>query len=297
MKAYILILALFFAFAFSAPQAMAQLEELATESAQTATVSATQDVTTEEHRQDLTKPEEPGKKGEILLQFANRPADTLTPVNFIPYFVQYSIKIGVPANTVVLILLLPFLATSIAAMRILIGLPIMEMLVSIILTVTLVATGLTIGIVLLAVIILSTLFSRLILKNARMMQLPKRSTSIFIVSIVVFIALTALAAYGVLAVQQISIFPILVFILLSDRIFALHAERNTIETIQVTAFTILFAVFGYLFLSSVRIQNFVLLYPEIVFILLPINFLLGRFFGLRATEYFRFSSLLKNADK
>src|SRR5258707_3966242 len=46
--------------------------------------------------------------------FAQRPANHLTYLNFCAYFVQYAVKIGVPANTIGLILLLPLLATIVA---------------------------------------------------------------------------------------------------------------------------------------------------------------------------------------
>ncbi|HRN96457.1 MAG TPA: hypothetical protein PLD54_03360 [Candidatus Levybacteria bacterium] len=45
--------------------------------------------------------------------FAGRPIENPNVVNFIGFAVQHSIRIGVPVNTVILILLLPLLATAV----------------------------------------------------------------------------------------------------------------------------------------------------------------------------------------
>ena len=248
-------------------------------------------------KEDITQPEEPEEKDKIIVLFNSRPANNLTPTNFIAYFIQRSVAAGVPANTIVLILLLPFLATFFAFARIVVGLTTMEMIVTIILSIAFIATGITIGAILLFTIIIASFFSRILLKRIKIMQLPKMAMSILIVSIFVFIALSLTAFLDVVKVTQISIFPILVFILISDKIVTLQLQRNYFETVKVTFITVTIAFIGYLFLSSASIQNFILIYPEVILVLIPLNLILGRYFGLRLTEYIRFSSLFKNGNK
>ena len=248
-------------------------------------------------KEDITQPEQPEDKGEIIDLFKARPADELTPTNVMAYFVQRSVAAGVPANTIVLILLLPFLATFFAFARIVVGLTTMEMLVTVILSIAFIATGVTIGVILLLTIIIASFFSRILLKRIKIMQLPKAAMSLLIVAAFVLIALTLSAMLNIVSVTQISIFPILVFILLSDKIVTLQLQRNYFETVQITLVTVAIAFIGYLFLSSPVIQKFILIYPEVILILIPLNLVLGRYFGLRLTEYIRFSSLFKNGNK
>jgi hypothetical protein len=248
-------------------------------------------------KEDITKPEEPEEKGEIFTLFNARPADELKVTNFMAFFVQRSVATGVPANTIVLILLLPFLATFFAFARVVLGFTIMEMLVTIILSIAFIATGITIGTILLLTILIASFFSRILLKRLKIMQLPKMAMSILIVSAFVFIALSLTAYLDVIKVTQISIFPILVYILISDKIVALQLQSNYFETIRITLITVTIAFLGYLFLSWKYVQDLILIYPELILILIPLNIALGRYFGLRLTEYIRFSSLLKNGNK
>lgn len=248
-------------------------------------------------KKDVTQPEQVDEKSEVFALFAQRPAQSPTITNFIAYAIQFSVIQGVPANTIFLILLLPLLATLIAFVRHVLGLPSIGLLVPIALSITLVATGITAGVVLLFAIILASTLARIILKKIRIMQLPKMALSMFLVSIFIIATLTATASAGILTVRQISIFPVLLLVLLSERIVALQIERSKEETIMITTITIFLGILGFFLLSSEFLREVVLLYPETILILIPINIAIGRYFGLRFTEFYRFSSIQRHASK
>lgn len=129
------------------------------------------------------------------------------------------------------------------------------------------------------------------------MQLPKMAISMLIVSGCVFVVLILSSSFSILSVTQLSFLPVLLLILLSDKIVALQLSRGTKPAVIITLFTLVLGSIGYFILSSGFIRSYVLLYPEIVLILVPINILLGRYFGLRLTEYYRFSQLRRYANK
>lgn len=270
---------------------------VASEEARTASLSAEQEEQIQQIREeDVTKPEEPEVKDRILLLFERRPITELSLLNFFGYAVQYAVGAGVPANTVVLILLLPILATMIAFVRHVVGLPSLGLTVPIALSITLVSTGVTAGVILTVAIILSSTLARMILKHVKIMQLPKMALSMFVVALFVFITLTFSAKAGILVVRQLSIFPVLLLILLSERVVQLQLERSLRETVLITFVTFLLGVLGYLILSTREIRDVFLLYPELVLLLIPANILIGRYFGLRLTEYYRFAPI-RNASK
>lgn len=273
------------------------LDQPVAETASDAAKEASASAKKKDTNQNVTQPEEEEAKREYLELFKNRPVDHLTPLNFAAYAVQYAVRQGVPANTIMLILLLPFLATIVAAFRHIIGVPSLGLLVPIAFSITLLATGISAGAILLATILLASGAARIILKRIRIMQLPKMALSMLVVAMFIFVALTGSAAAGILAVRQLSIFPILLFILLSDRIVALLLERTMIETVQITLITLILGLLGFFMLSFEPIQRFILLYPETIFLLIPINIIIGRYFGLRVTEYFRFASVNKYGSK
>lgn len=245
---------------------------------------------------DVTKPEGEKEKEEVFTLFKKRLEIRPTFFNFIAYSVQFAVRTGVPANTVLLILLMPLLATVIVFFRHVVGLPSLDMLVPIALSITLLATGIGAGIVLLATIVIASTLARLILKKIRIMQLPKLALSVLIVAISVFAFLTLSTAAGLLNVSGISIFPILLLIILSERIISLQLERTIRETFSITAVTLSLGIIGYFLLSSDILRKIVLLYPEVILLLIPVNFIIGRYFGLRVTEYFRFAKTLKHGS-
>lgn len=280
------------------PTATEELEDsLATESAQSSPSAEEVAAIKKIKEEDVTIPEELEQRDEVFELFAKRPADTLNPLNFAAYSIQSSVKAGVPSRTIILILLLPMLATIIAFIRHVVGLPSIGLLVPIALSITLLSTGITAGLLLLGSIILGSTFARLILKRVRIMQLPKMAMSMFIVSIMIFVVLTLGAMGGIIVVKQISIFPVLLLILLSEQIISVQLERSFQEMLVITLVTFALGIIGFVMLSAQTIRNTFLLYPELIFLLIPINILIGRYFGLRILEYFRFTSISRHAGK
>jgi len=293
---FFFLLTLLLLLAFSKPHvAAAQFADLyATPAPPSPTASAS---AKEKTVKQVTVPEAEQEKKVVLDLLNQRATGGANFKNFLPYAVVYAVKAGVPANTITLILLLPFLATIVVSFRYLIGFSGIGLLVPVALSITLLATGITPGFILLAAILLSSLFSRFILKRIRIMQMPKMALSMFVVSVFVVCILTASAVFGIFDVTSLSIFPILLLLILSDRINALFMERDLQETLLTIAVTLLLGVLGFVILSLDEVRAFVLLYPEIIFLLIPINILIGRYFGLRVTEYIKFQPVIKHGSK
>lgn len=293
---FFLILTLIAFLIFSKPHdAFAQLGDLYTTppaATPTASASAKQDP-----KKSVTEPEEEQQKKEVFKLLNQRTSGEINYTNLLPHAVLYAVKAGVPANTITLILLLPLLATIIVSFRYIIGLSGIGLLVPIALSLTLLGTGVTPGFILLTAILLSSFFSKFVLKRIRIMQMPKMALSMFMVAIFLVVTITASAVFGVFDASRISIFPILLLLILSDRIVALFMEREMHETILTTAVTLLLGVLGFLLLSLDYLRSLVLLYPELIFLLIPINILIGRYFGLRVTEYIKFQPVIKHGSK
>jgi hypothetical protein len=272
------------------------LEPTATDSATASQSAKEAEAIAKIKQEDVTRPEGP-EDDQALLLFKQRPADQLSLTNVMAFLVQASVKSGVPSRTIILILLLPMLATIIAFIRHVIGLPSIGMLVPVALSITLLSTGITAGLILLATIIFGSTVARILLKKLRIMQLPKMAFSMFIVSFFLFLVLTVSAMGGILVVKQLSIFPVLLLILLSEQIISVQQERSAQEMIIISMVTFAIGILGFLLLSSIYLRNTILLYPEFTLLLIPLNIIIGRYFGLRLMEYFRFSSIMRHASK
>lgn len=270
-------------------------DEEATDSAEATTAAELEQLQALEElrEQDVTQPEEEARRREFEELFESRPIERVSFTNFIAYGVQFAYNTGIPANTIMLVLLLPLLASMYAFLRHVVGLPSIGMFLPIAFSITLVATGITAGLILLGVIIFSSTFARILFKKLRIMYLPKAALHMLLVSFFIIATLTVSAVGGILSVRQLSIFPVLLLILLSEQIISIQLERSMRETLYITFVTFFLGVLGFVILSSSVIRTTVLLYPETVLLLIPFNIAVGRYFGLRLFEYFRFSPVRK----
>ena len=122
------------------------------------------------------------------------------------------------------------------------------------------------------------------------MHYPKRSISMLLLSIMVFVALTASIQLGLGNVQELSIFPVLIMTLLGDSIVSVQLHKKMGEAFTIIFVTIALGLFGFALATFQGMRNTLILYPEVILLLIPINILMGRYFGLRLSELFRFRS-------
>ncbi|HCC05353.1 TPA: hypothetical protein DEP58_03545 [Patescibacteria group bacterium] len=248
-------------------------------------------------KQDLTKPEEEPKKTEIQTLLEKRPVKDPGVFNFLAYWVQKAISLGIPANTIVLIFLIPVIATLIAFVRVVIGLPSLEMLVPIVLAFAFVAVGITAGLIILSAVVLASFVSRTLLRSVPIMYFPKRSLSHLFLAVFVFAALTLAIILELETIRDLSIFPVLILTLLGDSIVSVQLRKTVRETILITSVTIGLALIGYLLATSSSVRETIILWPEIILLTVPVNFMLGRYFGLRLAEVLRFRTLESYASE
>lgn len=228
----------------------------------------------------------------IFAEFEKRPIAEPTIFNFFAYWVQQAIIIGIPANTIFLILLAPIIALCISFTRVVIGLPTLDMLVPIALAFAFVSIGVGVGLFILLAIVVASYIAKVLVNRVRMMFYPKRSLSMLILSLFVFAALTAALQLDYDQVLDLSIFPILILMLLGDSIVSVQLHKSTSETVAITTTTIALGLFGYLLAITPVVQNTLILYPELVLAVIPLNIAIGRYFGLRITELLRFKDFV-----
>jgi hypothetical protein len=151
--------------------------------------------------------------------------------------------------------------------------------------------GITAGLIILTAVVAASFVSRALLRKIPIMHFPKRSLSLLLLAFFVFAALTLTIILEIEAIKDLSIFPILILTLLGDSIVSVQLHKTMRETTIITAVTLGIALLGYIMATSVPARNLVILWPELVLLTVPVNLLLGRYFGLRLSEVFRFKSL------
>lgn len=270
-------------------------EASATASAQTATPSA--DVVeriAEKKEKDITETT-PQVKSRLVRFLEETPAQPLSVTNFIQHAIRQAVAQGVPANILVLILLFPVVASLIAASRHILGLQGFGVYTPAVLAVALLSTGIITGLLLFLTILLAASVGRRIFRSFKLQYLPRTALMLWMVSLAVFgiLLLSPYLAQFDINLVAVSIFPILVLILLSENFIEAQLSGSQSRAIELTIETIFLAVMSALLMQTEAVQRFVIIYPELTIIaVFALDMVVGRFTGLRLSEYFRFRPIM-----
>jgi len=217
------------------------------------------------------------------------------PKNPIKYALRAAVNAGVPVNTIVLLLLLPSVATVIAAARHLIGLRGFGIFLPAALSVTFVAIGPIIGIVMFLVIILTSSLFRFFTKKlkAKFQYLPRMAFLLWFVVLGVLGILFLAPVIHQPDLANISIFPVLILVLLAEDFTRVQLGKSGKLAVNLTIETLILALVSYIFLTLKPLQTYALLNPELFLIIIAfLDIVMGKYVGLRLMEYIRFRRLI-----
>jgi hypothetical protein len=208
------------------------------------------------------------------------------------FLVQQIVNFGVPESTVALILMLPVVATFITFCRQIIGIRGFGIYITLIVAFALVATGLKYGLIIFFVVVSVGTLLRFLIRKIRILYLPRMAIILTGVTLAVFLMFLLGSYLNTEGLQMISIFPILITTLIVERFVAAQIERGAKAAILLTIETLILAVVSYFIINWAGLQQLILSFPLVaILILFLINFALGKWTGLRITEYFRFQEL------
>lgn len=233
---------------------------------------------------------ERGKLSQYVITHVQGP---LGPTTFLRWSIKNAVIEGVPANTIVLVLMFPMVTALIAASRHLVGLRGFGIFTPAIVSVGFLATGLTTGFLLFFSIIFVATLGRVVIRKLRLPYMPRTSLLLWLVSMTV-LALLLVSPYSSLeALAELSIFPILLMVLLAETFIEVQTKRSRAEAMEMTLETLLLAVVSYWVMNLESVQRFVILNPELLVTGVALfNIFLGRFGGLRLLERWRFRQII-----
>jgi len=211
--------------------------------------------------------------------------------------IEYMIAQGVPQETIVLLLMLPIVATVIAFARQVIGIKGFGIYIPLIVSLAFLATGLKYGLALFITVLLVGTLTRLLVKRFRLLYLPRMAVVLTAVALGILLLLLAGAYTDRQGLIATSIFAILIMGTLVEKFITVQIEQGARGAIILTSETLFLSIVCYWIASWPWLQNQVLVYP-LWFVLgvIIINIFLGRWTGLRLSEYWRFREVIKQVE-
>lgn len=204
---------------------------------------------------------------------------------------------GVSKEAIILLLMLPIIATIIAFARQVIGIKGFGIYTPLIISFAFLATGLKYGLAFFIVIILVGTLMRLVVKRFRLLYLPRMAIILTAVALSILIIFLEGAYSGRAGLTAASIFAIVIMITLVEKFIASQIERGHREAIILTIETLILSTICYWVAIWPWLRDFVLIYPFLIILgTIIINILLGKWTGLRISEYARFRKLIKSIE-
>lgn len=218
--------------------------------------------------------------------------------NSLRVLIAWATDRGVGSNTIVLLLLLPLVATLVSVLHYLGGFSGYGIFMPTMIAVVFLATGILGGLMLFAMILVVSLLSSVLLRKLKMHFWPARAISLLFISLSTFILMILSSFVKLIDIRQISIFPILFMILLTEEFTRTQLNKSNHEARKLTIGTIVLAITGTFIMNFGWFQDIVLKYPELVVVLvLVINLLVGRYKGMRVSEIKRFKDGIREDKK
>jgi len=214
-------------------------------------------------------------------------------MNDISPIVNYFVNQGVPLITVTLLLMFPIIATMIAFLRQVIGIKAFGIYTPSIIIFAFFATGIKYGIVLFVSVILVGMAVRFLLKKFRLLYLPRIAITLSTVALAMLMMLAFGGSLQRTGLAAVSIFPLLIMITLVEKFIATQIEKGNRTAFYLALETLAISVVGYYLLKWGVLVKFVVAYPWAILFTIPINIMLGKWSGLRISEYFRFREVFK----
>ncbi len=216
-------------------------------------------------------------------------------------------EIDLLRNSLYLIIALPIVTTFTGFFRHIIGLKSLSVYAPIVLTFAFYQLGyinfdegnnylrgLQFGLILYFVVFFFSSGTYMLLKKVSMHYIPKTTVVMTSVSV----AITIFIVIGTIVFDRkgliyLDIFPLLMIVTLSDTFVSTLARKSYEDTMIIGLQTLLTGVVAYTIISITAIREITMEYTLIVLlVILLANLYIGKFVGLRLTEYYRFRYLL-----
>lgn len=216
---------------------------------------------------------------------------------------------GIEKSVIIILLMLPVVATLIGIARHVLGLRSLGIYLSLVITFIFFiigsikdsyysdpAVGLLYGIPLVLLIFASTLLCYWIFKKLSIHYYPKLSLVIFGVTGTLLLSIVILGLLNFQRVILIDAFTLVLIVAISEKYFNTLARKDFKTTLFISLESIVLSALCYLLISWQLFQDTIVAYPYILLVLVPINIIIGKFTGLRFSEYLRFWGIITDSN-
>lgn len=223
----------------------------------------------------------------------NASSFSIRPWNILSVLVNYLLSHGISGQTVILLLMLPVIATIFAFLKQVVGITTFGLYTPTIVALSFMVLGWWIGLVSLLYIIAMGYMTRSVMRRWSLLYIPKVAIILTVVSATLLLLVTLGAASG-LSFTRETIFILLILSTLAENFLQLKTEEGWWSALFGITETIVGAFICVAIVQWQFFQLMILAYPELLLLTIAANIILGRWTGLRLVEFFRFREVFRH---
>ena len=206
------------------------------------------------------------------------------------YFSLYSLPIQTQAVYGVL-LMIPIGALLMVVMRNIVGIDAFGTFMPVLIALAFRETKLLWGVILFTLLVALGLSIRFLLERLRLLLVPRLSAVlIVVVLLMLFISLMS-HRLGMETGLSVALFPMVIIAMTIERMSVVWEERGAADAMRAAFGSLIVAIVAYIGMGLGWLEHLIFTFPELLFVILAIVLLAGRYTGYRLLELTRFKAL------
>ncbi len=204
---------------------------------------------------------------------------------------------GLPFALLRTILMLPIGALIVVIFRNVIGLPTFGTFLPALIAAAAGETGARWGVVAVLILVAVVACVRWLLHRLELLHSPTLAILLAVVAVTILATSLVAEQLGFVQLARITMFPLAVMAITAERFFLSLAEHGPRSAGKELAGTLVVMLACYTLMNSLALQVLVIGFPEVLLFVIAANIYLGRWVGVRLSEYVRFRHLLSPEAK
>jgi hypothetical protein len=195
------------------------------------------------------------------------------------------------------IMLIPIGTLVLSIARNLIGIPTFGIFTPILLTLFFKETSFGFGFLFFSIVVLIGIGERYVLDKFYLLAVPR--LSIILTMVIMLMIGYSLFSTDIAFISQkhLAFFPIVIVTTNIERLSIMLTEEGLVNTLKTLFGTLVIAILGYLLYSIHALEMFMFTNPELLFTIIGLLILIGKYKGYRLSEFLRFRDLVRQKKK
>lgn len=222
---------------------------------------------------------------------------SISPIFFISQFVNSLSHTWISSSNIYIILLLPIFLTCVGFSKHMIGISSLGTVIPVFLTILYIKIGIIFTLILVWFLLILNIFLAKFVWKYTLLYTPKVSFITIINLLVFMLFYQSLSYFELIYVPIDDILYVALFFIMAEKLITIITSKEFREYKKHIFGTIIISMFCLMLYNIDSLRVFLMAYPEILLIFVPLNFIIWRFTGLRITEYLRFREIVKSIEE